>query len=121
MNIIYEKLEDFLERLKKEKPDTVYLSKLNTVNEEKIATAVINIQMQIMDDVITYRYTDLPKVQLLPESYFEYMSEEVKNEQKKKYEQKIEHANAIITSEYEKLKKVLTEMGIPNIENAIVQ
>jgi len=126
MLIIYEKLDDFLEELKKEavinKTRPIYLGILRTMNEEKIMSAQIYIQLIVNGNTLTYRYTDLPEIKVIsPIVYDTVFSGEEAEQAKKNYELKNTEINNKIIAEYDKIKGVLKGIGYTEFKKAIIQ
>lgn len=120
--LIYEKLEDFIERLKKEdKTTAVYLTVIHSKKEPEVMTAMI--RMQFSDKMGTYHtfnYTDgIHEVPLIPLMFLERIpDEELQKEVRAEYSAEIDEYNESVKQEYEKAKAMFASMGYNNILNA---
>lgn len=129
MLIMYEKLDDFLEEVRKEavinKKRPIYLSILRPQNPEtNIMSAQIYIQLIVENNALTYQYADLPDIKIISPSVFDAVflgqAEEVEKA-KKNYELKNAEVNSKIIEEYDKIKKVLEGIGYTDFKKAVIQ
>ena len=127
MLIVYEKLEDFLEELKKEavidKTRSIFLSILRPLDEQtNIMSAQIYIQLLKDGNALTFQYTDLPEIKILSPMVFDSVfSGEEAEKAKKNYELKNTGVNNKLLEEYNKIQNILKEIGFTDFKKAVIQ
>lgn len=117
--LIYEKLEDFLEKLETlEKTTAVYMTVVHAKKDD--GTLVASIRIQFMDDLAvfhTFNYAEgIQPVTLVPLDTFDLIPDNAtRNQAKKQYDAELDAFNTSITDEYEKAKKLFTQMGFTKV------
>ncbi len=121
MLVKYDKLEDYVKKLKTLSKETeAYLSIAKDISETGIVTPSIIIQVLDKEKCFTHFYSDLPSFQVIPDSTFANIpSGEVSKENYKVLHEQFEHK---INEEYKKFLVLLKDtVGFSNvIENATI-
>lgn len=126
MIILFENLNEFLEEIKTEagKGTPAYLSMITKRDQAGNVESWINIQ--VIDDsgnALSYRYTDLPDYRIISPSFYDLaLDEQNAKVAKESYEKSIADVKNKINTEYEKIKRMLTEkIGFKKITEALIQ
>jgi len=127
MLVTYEKLEEYLEKLKaesiKNKDNPVYINVVRTKNEE---TNVVSSQIYLQlitenQNVLCFSYDDLPAIKIISPAVFDaILDKDNVKLAKKKYEEDVINADKKITDEYTKIVNVLKDIGFITFVKAII-
>lgn len=127
MLIIYEKLDNFLEEIRREaiigNNKTIYMSILRQQNPEtNLLSAQICIQLLQGGNALTYQFTDLPSIRIVHPSYFDsFLNKEESEMAKRNYEKMQKETDEKILEEYNKIKKVIEGYGYKDFKRAMIQ
>lgn len=124
MNIIYEKIEDYIEMLKtRPKEAVIFVSSISALSETGIIKTSIILQVLMENDCMTFKHTqDMPSFRIASDGNFSAIPDEtIRTSAKKSYSDSYDAFIAKQNEEYSKMAGLLTGMGFTNIENAIVQ
>ena len=121
----YEKLEEFIEAIKGETKQPVYMGILRSQDKDNTLSCQIYIQIISTANnnlVLTFAYSDIPTFKLIPEGAFETFIGvgEASAIAKKKYEDDLKIYTANILEEKQKIIEKLKELGFKKIENASI-
>lgn len=121
--LIYERLEDFLDKLgKQEKTTTVYMTTVHAKKENNVLVASIRMQFSIGESSVfhTFNYKEgIQPVTLVPLDVFEMIPDEAQRTQaQKQYDAEIDAFHKSILDEYEKAKQLFNKMGYNDVVRA---
>lgn len=122
MLLVYEELEGFIERLKKEDMETtIYMTVIHSKKEPEVMTATIRMQFMDKNGIFhTFNYTEgIHEVELIPIMFIERISNaELKQDVREEYTADIDEYNASIKREFDKAKTMFENIGYKKIVNA---
>lgn len=124
MNVLYEKLEDFLDMLKTTPKDIpVYMTIVRNTRQDGLVSAEITAQILEHNVARTYRYSDgLPSFQMVNDSWFNcILDDKVRASSRMSYEAGAKHFNEVILSEYDKFVEAIKDAGFKQIVNAYIE
>lgn len=123
MLIVYEKEENFFEKLRTitEKLTTkLFVSRVRNIDENGVLSPTILVQAVIGDDVYMVKYAgDLPKFQIIP-TFDNILNNPTKEAAEKEYNDAYIAFEKKIEEEYNKMVTLLKTIGYTNIENAVI-
>lgn len=123
--IIYEKLEDYIEMLKKTDKNTpMYISIVRNISEAGLITPSLVVHALIDKEFCkTLRFSEeLPMFQMVADNYFSMIPDDkLREESLKAYEARYKTFNEKILAEYNKLVELVKTMDFKHVENAIIQ
>jgi hypothetical protein len=124
MNIIYEKIEDYIKMLKTRPTDAVvFVSNISSIAETGYIKTSIILQVLLENDCMMFKHSqDMPVFKLAGDGSFSAIPDEtIRASAQKSYSDSYDAFIAKQNEEYSKMVGLLTGMGFTNIENALVQ